>query len=121
MTVQTRRCVVQIKMVRAVLRSVLKIPREDTRVAVLNQKFSSSILNSPESIEKFAVYTDTFMRNGGSHIQYNIIDREELLEAKEHPENYKELVVRVGGFSSYFTQLSPGIQDDVIARSEHNM
>ena len=105
----------------AVLRSVLKIPREDTHVAVLNQKFSSSILNSPESIEKFAVYTDTFMRNGGSHIQYNIIDREELLEAKEHPENYKELVVRVGGFSSYFTQLSPSIQDDVIARSEHNM
>ena len=105
----------------AVLRSVLKIPSEDTHVAVLNQKFNDCVLNSPESIDKFVIYTQAFMKNGGSHIQYNIMSQEELLDAKAHPENYQDLVVRVGGFSAYFTQLSPQIQDDIILRSEHSM
>ena len=105
----------------AVLRSVLKIPSEDTHVAVLNQKFNDCVLNSPESIDKFVIYTQAFMKNGGSHIQYNIMSQEELLEAKAHPEDYHDLVVRVGGFSAYFTQLSPQIQDDIILRSEHSM
>ena len=62
--------------------------------------------------------TDTFFRNGGQHIQFNLVDREELLDAKAHPEKHSDLVVRVGGFSAYFVMLSPEIQDDVIYRSE---
>jgi formate C-acetyltransferase len=49
------------------------------------------------------------------------VDKDELLDAKVHPEEHKDLIVRVGGFSAYFVQLSPQIQDDVILRSEHNL
>ena len=61
------------------------------------------------------------MQNEGSHIQYNMVDTDELKAAKKDPEKYKDLIVRIGGFSAYFTQLSPGIQDDVINRNEHNL
>jgi pyruvate formate-lyase/glycerol dehydratase family glycyl radical enzyme len=105
----------------AVLRSALKAEFKESHASVLNQKFSSSMLGSSESIGKLAAYTDAFMANGGSHIQYNMVDTNELRDAKLHPENHRDLIVRIGGFSAYFTQLSPDIQDDVIDRSEHNL
>ncbi len=88
--------------------------------AVLNQKFSASILNSEDSIDKLIAYTNTYMSEGGSHIQYNIVDSEDLKIAKAEPEKHSDLIVRIGGFSAYFVQLSPAIQDDVIYRSEQN-
>ncbi|SHI17808.1 formate C-acetyltransferase [Sporobacter termitidis DSM 10068] len=103
----------------AVIRSVLKAGFEDSYAHVLNQKFTSSILKSPESLDKLVTYTNAFFKNGGTHIQYNIADKEELLEAKRKPEEHRDLIVRIGGFSAYFVQLSPEIQDDVINRSEH--
>ena len=87
--------------------------------SVLNQKFTASILSSDASIDKLIAYTNVYMNAGGSHIQYNIIDSKELQEAKTSPEQHKSLIVRIGGFSAYFVQLSPEIQDDVIRRSEH--
>ena len=89
--------------------------------AVLNQKFSSSILNSDENIDKLIAYTNAYMNAGGSHIQYNIMDSEELREAKEKPQEHSDLIVRIGGFSAYFVQLSSAIQDDVIYRSEFEL
>ena len=105
----------------AVLRSALKAGFSESYASVLNQKFSSSIVQSEESIDKLVAYTNTFMLNNGSHIQYNMVDTNELRDAKINPEKHKDLIVRIGGFSAYFTQLSPGIQDDVINRSEHNI
>ena len=61
------------------------------------------------------------MKCSGSHIQYNILDTEQLKEAKENPEEFPDLIVRIGGFSAYFVQLSKGIQDDVIYRSEFEL
>jgi pyruvate formate-lyase/glycerol dehydratase family glycyl radical enzyme len=100
-----------------VIRSVLKAGFKESYASCLNQKFSSTVMQSPESREKLAILTDTFFRNGGQHIQYNMVDTEELLDAKKHPEKHKDLVVRVGGFSAYFVMLSPEIQDDIIFRS----
>jgi len=105
----------------AVLRSALKAGFKESHASVLNQKFSSAMLGSNESIDKLAAYTNAFMANGGSHIQYNMVDTNELRDAKIHPEKHRDLIVRIGGFSAYFTQLSPDIQDDVIDRSEHNL
>ena len=105
----------------AVLRSALKAGFKESHASVLNQKFSASMLGSNESIDKLGAYTNAFMANGGSHIQYNMVDTNELRDAKMHPENHRDLIVRIGGFSAYFTQLSPDIQDDVINRSEHNL
>ena len=105
----------------AVLRSALAAGFRESYASVLNQKFSSAILRSAESVDKLAAYTNAFMSGGGSHIQYNMVDTNELRDAKTNPDNYRDLIVRIGGFSAYFTQLSPDIQDDVINRSEHNL
>jgi pyruvate-formate lyase len=101
-----------------VLRSVLKAGFQESYASCLNQKFSATLMQSEQSREKLAVLTDTFFRNGGQHIQFNMVDKEELLDAKAHPEKHRDLVVRVGGFSAYFVMLSPEIQDDIIYRSE---
>ncbi len=101
-----------------VIRSALKAGFKESYASCLNQKFSGTVMQSPESREKLALLTDTFFRNGGSHIQFNIVDTAELLDAKTHPEKHRDLVVRVGGFSAYFVMLSPEIQDDIIYRSE---
>ena len=63
-------------------------------------------------------YTNAFMSAGGTHIQYNIVDSGELKDAKEKPAEHTDLIVRIGGYSAYFVQLSSEIQDDVIFRSE---
>ena len=101
------------------LRSILKAGfYEHSYVQALNQKFTPGVLGSEESVDKLVTYTNAFLRGGGTHIQYNIVDSEELLDAKVHPEAHRDLIVRVGGFSAYFVQLSPQIQDDVILRTE---
>lgn len=87
-------------------------------VVALNQKFPRSIVATDDGIEKLVDYTNAFLGAGGTHIQYNIVDAEELRDAKVHPEDHQDLIVRVGGFSAYFVQLSSDIQDDVIGRSE---
>ena len=89
--------------------------------SVLNQKFAASVAASPESVDKLAAYTNAFLSAGGTHIQYNLLDTEQLKEAKRHPEEYPDLIVRIGGFSAYFVQLSPEIPDDVIYRSEFEL
>jgi pyruvate-formate lyase len=100
-----------------VMRSVLKAGFTESYASCLNQKFSWTVMQSPESREKLAILTDTFFRNGGQHIQYNMVDTDELRDAKTHPDKHRDLVVRVGGFSAYFVTLSPEIQDDIIFRS----
>lgn len=105
----------------AVLRSALTAGFKESHASVLNQKFTASMLRSEESVGKLVAYTNAFMAEGGTHIQYNMVDTDALRDAKAHPEKYPDLVVRIGGFSAYFTQLSPDIQDDVINRSEHSL
>ncbi len=100
-----------------VIRSALKAGFNESYASCLNQKFSGTVMQSPESREKLGILIDTFFRNGGQHIQFNMVDTEELLDAKTHPEKHRDLVVRVGGFSAYFVMLSPEIQDDIIYRS----
>ena len=106
----------------AVLRSVLKANFGDhSYVQALNQKFPRSLFNSDDSIDKLVAYTNAFLGAGGTHIQYNLVDTEEMKEAQIKPEEHRDLIVRVGGFSAYFVQLSQQIQDDVICRSEHKL
>ncbi len=102
----------------AVLRSVLKAEQKDSAASVLNQKFTKTLLSNPNAVDMLINYTEAFLGAGGGHIQYNIADTEELIEAQEKPEEFEDLLVRIGGFSAYFVQLSEGIQNDVIARTE---
>ena len=61
----------------------------------------------------------TYLRRGGFETQINVVDRETLRQARQHPEAYRDLVVRIGGYTDYFTRLSPQMQDEVILRTEY--
>jgi pyruvate-formate lyase len=81
-------------------------------------KFPPNLLKTEEAKRKLLVLIRTYFDRGGYHIQFNMINKETLLDAKAHPENYRDLVVRIAGFSAYFVDLIPAVQDDIIARTE---
>jgi len=107
----------------AVFKSVSKLPTAKiTGGVLLNQKLNPSTIKKISDKMKLISMLRTFFDDlKGWHVQYNIVSRETLLDAKEHPENYRDLVVRVAGYSAFFTTLSPDTQDDIIARTEHTI
>jgi formate C-acetyltransferase len=107
----------------AVFKSVSKLPTEKILGGVLlNQKLAPSALASEIQRKKLVSLITTFFAVlHGWHVQYNIVSRETLLAAKKDPENYRDLVVRVAGYSAFFTTLSPDTQDDIIARTEQTL
>ena len=107
----------------AVISSVGKLPVGSILGGVLlNQKLNPATLDNDSDRQKLMLLLRTFFEvHKGWHIQYNIVSRETLLEAKKHPDQYRDLVVRVAGYSAFFTALSPDAQDDIIARTEHSL
>lgn len=85
---------------------------------LFNQKFHPSALSGREGLESFAAFIRGYFDQKGSHIQFNVVSRETLIDAQQHPEQYKTLVVRVAGYSALFTSLSRSLQDDIINRTE---
>ncbi|WP_373215477.1 glycyl radical protein [Ruminococcus sp. 5_1_39BFAA] len=85
---------------------------------LFNQKFHPSALAGREGLEKFVALIRSYFDQKGMHVQFNVVNRETLLDAQAHPENYKHLVVRVAGYSALFTTLSRSLQDDIIRRTE---
>jgi formate C-acetyltransferase len=102
--------------------SVKSVARLDHVIAsngtLLNMKFHPSALKDDRGIQNLVGVTETFFNGGGTHIQYNVVSRETLLDAQSNPDNYKGMVVRVAGYSAFFTSLDKAIQDDIIARTE---
>ncbi|WP_043600201.1 glycyl radical protein [Solidesulfovibrio magneticus] len=102
--------------------SVLSVAKLDHEIAsngtLLNQKFHPTALEGDQGLNNLKAVTETYFQNGGFHVQYNVISRETLLEAQAQPEAYKNLVVRVAGYSAFFTALDKSLQDDIIARTE---
>lgn len=105
----------------AVFRSIGKLPTEKILGGVLlNQKVSPAVLDDATNLTKMAAMLRAFFAGlHGWHVQYNVVDRETLLDAQEHPEAHRDLVVRVAGYSAFFNTLSPDTQNDIIARTEH--
>ncbi len=85
----------------------------------LNLKIHPSAVKGPEGTRKLLELTRAYMRRGAFHIQYNVVDSKVLKDAQAHPENYRELLVRVAGFTQYWVELGKPIQDEVIARTEY--
>ncbi len=85
---------------------------------LFNQKFHPSALEGDESLDKFVNLIRTYFDRKGSHMQFNVVSRETLLDAQKNPDKYKHLVVRVAGYSALFTTLSKSLQDDIIRRTE---
>ena len=104
----------------AVVRSMGKIDHVRTGGTLLNQKFLPSVLASDEGIDKLAALVRTYFRYDGHHIQFNVVGAETLRDAKLHPEAHRDLIVRVAGYSDYFNNLEPSLQDEIIARTAHD-
>lgn len=86
-----------------------------------NQKFLPSAVAGDTGLQNFASVIRSYFDHKGMHVQFNVIDKQLLLDAQKHPENYKDLVVRVAGYSAQFTVLAKEVQDDIINRTEHSL
>jgi pyruvate-formate lyase len=82
---------------------------------------SGDSLKTEAGISKFINLIDTYVYNGGYHIQVNTINKDTLRDAQKHPDKYPTLMVRVAGYSAYFVDLAKPTQDDIIARTEHGL
>ena len=107
----------------AVFKSVSKLPTEKiTGGVLLNQKMTPQMLSTEENKQKLELLIRTFFnRLHGYHVQYNIVSKETLIDAQKHPENHKDLIVRVAGYSAFFNVLSKKTQDDIIGRTEQSL
>jgi formate C-acetyltransferase len=103
----------------AVIKSVSKIDHARTGGTLLNQKFAPELLADEEGLDKLAHLIRTYFKLDGHHIQFNVIDANTLRDAQRHPEKYRDLMVRVAGFSDYFVNLSRDLQNEIIKRTEH--
>jgi formate C-acetyltransferase len=103
----------------AVLLSASKFDHLKTGGTLLNQKFNPQLLDSDKGLESLVSLIRAYFGMNGHHIQFNVIDAETLRDAKRNPEKYRDLIVRVAGFSDYFNDLTPQLQDEIIRRTEH--
>ncbi len=103
----------------AVLRSAGKMDHVRTGGTLLNQKFTPRLLEGGKGIDSLAHLIRAYFRMGGHHIQFNVVTAGMLRDAQSHPENYRNLIVRVAGYSDYFCDLGQTLQDEIIARTEH--
>jgi len=88
---------------------------------LLNMKFSPSALSNERSMRKFMALLRTYFDLGGAHVQCNVVSKELLQEAQKNPEKYKDLMIRVAGYSAYFVELSTDMQNDIIDRTEYSL
>lgn len=103
----------------AVLKSASKMDHVKTGGTLLNQKFSPEVLEGEEGLRALMNLIRGYFKLGGHHIQFNVISAQTLRDAQEHPDKYRDLIVRVAGYSDYFCDLSQALQDEIIARTEH--
>ena len=103
----------------AVIRSVAKMDQVRTGGTLLNQKFTPQLLKGDNGLDHLVQLIRAYFKLDGHHIQFNIIDAETLLAAQANPDQYRNLIVRVAGYSDYFCDLSKTLQDEIIARTEH--
>lgn len=103
----------------AVLNSALKIDHLKTGGTLLNQKFTPDFFKDERSIRKVTQLIRGYFRMDGHHIQFNVVSADTLREAQKHPEKYQDLIVRVAGYSDYFNDLGPELQEEIIRRTEH--
>jgi formate C-acetyltransferase len=103
----------------AVLKSMAKMDHVRTGGTLLNQKLTPALLAGDEGLVRLVQLVRTYFRLDGHHIQFNVVDAATLRAAQEHPEEHRDLIVRVAGYSDYFCDLGRALQDEIIARTEH--
>lgn len=104
----------------AVIKSASKMDHLKTGGTLLNQKFTPGVVGGEEGLTQMVNLIRTYFNLEGHHIQFNVVDRETLIAAQKHPEEYKDLIVRVAGYSDHFRNLSKTLQDEIINRTEQS-
>jgi formate C-acetyltransferase len=105
----------------AVIRSAAKMDHIRTGGTLLNQKFTPQLLADQTGIDKFIHFVRSYFNMDGHHIQFNVVSADTLRKAQKNPEKYRDLIVRVAGYSDYFCDLSEALQNEIIARTEHQV
>ena len=103
----------------AVIKSAAKMDHLKAGGTLLNMKFTPSLVNTDDSLDKWAHLVRSYFKMDGHHMQFNVVRAETLREAQQHPEAHRDLIVRVAGYSDYFCDLSLELQEEIIARTEH--
>lgn len=104
----------------SVIKSASKMDHLRTGGTLLNQKFTPGVVAGENGLEQMSNLIRTYFNMDGHHIQFNVIDRETLIQAQKNPEEYKDLIVRVAGYSDHFRNLSKALQDEIIERTEQS-
>ena len=104
----------------AVMKSAARIDHLRTGGTLLNQKFTPQILESAKGITAAAQLVRSYFRMNGHHVQFNVVTADTLKDAQKHPEKYRDLIVRVAGYSDYFNDLSEALQNEIIRRTEQS-
>ncbi|MBN2185187.1 MAG: glycyl radical protein [Candidatus Krumholzibacteriota bacterium] len=105
----------------AVLKSAARFDHIKTGGTLLNQKFTPQVFSTREGIEKIRKLVRAYFSMNGHHIQFNVVKADTLRKAQKEPENYRDLIVRVAGYSDYFVDLGTDLQDEIIERTEHEV
>lgn len=104
-----------------VIKSASKMEHIKTGGTLLNQKFTPSVVEGEKGLDSMAAVVRSYFKLGGHHIQFNVVSRETLRDAQKNPDEYKNLIVRVAGYSDYFNNLDKVLQDEIIARTEQQV
>lgn len=105
----------------AAFMSAMKVNQDAYQGTLMNMKIFPDNMKTDDDLKKLGSMIKTYLTHGGKHIQFNIINQEEMIDAKVHPDDHSELVVRVAGYSAYFTKLTTQIQNEVINRTSHTV
>ena len=103
----------------AVIKSLGKLDQTKSGGTLLNVRFVPAMLKREEDMKKLGSLIRTYFKFGGHHIQFNIVDTQTLLDAQQHPDQYRDLLVRVAGYSDYFNDMTEQLQNEIIARTEN--
>jgi pyruvate formate-lyase/glycerol dehydratase family glycyl radical enzyme len=103
----------------AVLRSAMTVNQDPFQATLLNMKFDPSAFKTPEDLRKLSMLIRTYFSQGGKHVQFNVVDKETLLDSQKRPEKHRNLIVRVAGYSAYFVNLGRPVQDEIIKRTDY--
>ncbi|MCF0133129.1 MAG: hypothetical protein HUJ72_04620 [Blautia sp.] len=104
----------------SVIRSAIKLPQDDYQAMLFNMKFSKATMSNDADLGKLAALIQTYFFHNGKHIQFNMVDRQTLLDAREHPENHRDLLVRVAGYSAYYVELTERLQVEILERTQND-
>jgi formate C-acetyltransferase len=103
----------------AVIKSAAKIDHLKAGGTLLNMKFTPALVATEDGLDKWVHLLRGYFRMDGHHVQFNVVRAETLRQAQAAPEQHRDLIVRVAGYSDYFCDLSPALQEEIIARTEH--